>query len=191
MAKVRGPLFSFEAAGKLADSIVYFDWKGISAVRSWTKPANPRTAAQQTQRGYLADAVDIWHAGLYTTADVAAWDQLAAIQTTPRSGFNEMVRRYIDCKVAGNVWNTLYDGSMSEGTLYIAAATSAGGCVAYYGEKPTVLTNTVEMTYNETTKYWSGVPSTALWPVGQERYVQFRNNATGYGTVTGIYKFLR
>ena len=53
MAKVTGPLFSVSASGKVADSIVFFGWKGINVVRQWLKPANPMSAVQGDQRVYL------------------------------------------------------------------------------------------------------------------------------------------
>ncbi|GAH49175.1 unnamed protein product, partial [marine sediment metagenome] len=33
MAKVRAPLMSFDARGKLANSLVYLGWKGLKTVR--------------------------------------------------------------------------------------------------------------------------------------------------------------
>ena len=50
MAKVTGPLMSMSASGKLADSIVFFGWKGVNVVRQWLKPANPQTASQGDRR---------------------------------------------------------------------------------------------------------------------------------------------
>jgi len=46
MAKVTGPLMSMTASGKLADTIVFFGWKGIAVVRQWLVPANPQSADQ-------------------------------------------------------------------------------------------------------------------------------------------------
>jgi len=54
MAKVTGPLMSMSASGKLADSIVFFGWKGVNVVRQWLKPANPQSAAQGNQRTMMA-----------------------------------------------------------------------------------------------------------------------------------------
>ena len=50
MAKVTGPLMSMSASGKLADSLVFFGWKGINVVRGFVIPANPQYAAQGDQR---------------------------------------------------------------------------------------------------------------------------------------------
>lgn len=46
MAKVTNPLHSESASGKLANSIVFFTWKGRNVVRKWLKPANPMTENQ-------------------------------------------------------------------------------------------------------------------------------------------------
>jgi hypothetical protein len=53
MAKVTGPLFSVSASGKVADTIVFFGWKGINVVRQWLKPANPMSYKQGDQRQYV------------------------------------------------------------------------------------------------------------------------------------------
>ena len=37
---------SMTASGKLADTLVFFSWKGISTVRQWLVPANPQSADQ-------------------------------------------------------------------------------------------------------------------------------------------------
>lgn len=45
---------SVSASGKVADSIVFFGWKGINVVRQWLKPANPMKPKQGDARTYLA-----------------------------------------------------------------------------------------------------------------------------------------
>lgn len=54
MALVKGPLFSIEARGKIADAMVHFPWKGRNCVRKWLKPANPRDIDQRIVRQKLA-----------------------------------------------------------------------------------------------------------------------------------------
>lgn len=54
MAKTQGPLFSVSASGKLADSLVYFAWKGINVVRQWVIPVNKMSLTQGDQRIMLA-----------------------------------------------------------------------------------------------------------------------------------------
>jgi len=53
MAKVTGPLQSFSASGKLANSIVFAAWKGVAYVRKHFIPANPQTAGQGDQRIFM------------------------------------------------------------------------------------------------------------------------------------------
>lgn len=50
MAKVTGPLMSVSASGKLADSIVFFGWKGRNVVRGWVIPTNPMKPKQGDHR---------------------------------------------------------------------------------------------------------------------------------------------
>ena len=53
MAKVTGPLMSMSARGKLANSMVFFGWKGLAVVRQWLKPANPQSTNQGDRRVIL------------------------------------------------------------------------------------------------------------------------------------------
>lgn len=50
MAKVTGPLMSFEASGTLGDTITFAKWVGRPYVRRHVIPANPQTAAQEDTR---------------------------------------------------------------------------------------------------------------------------------------------
>lgn len=55
MAKVTGPLYSMSASGKIGNALVFFGWKGISVVREWVIPANPKTALQGNIRMIFAN----------------------------------------------------------------------------------------------------------------------------------------
>ena len=44
---------SISASGKIADSIVFFGWKGLNVVRGWVVPANPQSAGQGNARTML------------------------------------------------------------------------------------------------------------------------------------------
>ena len=104
MAKTQAPLFGFGASGQLGEAIVFGRWKGIDVARKYVVPANPNTAPQSTQRGYLSDAVDQWHdaTNVLSATDKAAWNRLAGVAASPRSGFNEFVSKYVDERVAGS-----------------------------------------------------------------------------------------
>lgn len=53
MAKVTGPLQSFSASGKIADSIVFFPWLGRNVVREHVIPQNPKTKDQGSTRLFI------------------------------------------------------------------------------------------------------------------------------------------
>jgi len=105
MAKLKAPLFSFGASGKLADSLVFTPWKGLNNVRQYVVPANPKTDAQNTQRGYVHAAVDKIHAALVlaaqplVAADKSAYALWGSTYPTPRTWFNQAVKNWVDTKV--------------------------------------------------------------------------------------------
>lgn len=128
-------MFSFNASGKLANSLVYFGWKGLDCVRSYVIPANPKTAAQVIQRGYLTEAVAKIHAVLalathpLDAADKAAYANLASTRATPRTWFNEIARLWIKCRVAVKIPVIYSDATIS------ATAHAAFSCIMYLNEK--------------------------------------------------------
>ena len=103
MVKPKAPLFGFGASGQLGKAIVFGSWKGIDVAREYVVPANPDSSAQSTQRGYFTAAVGQWHdpTNVLTATDKAAWNRLAGVQPSPRSGFNEFTRRFVNERVAG------------------------------------------------------------------------------------------
>lgn len=54
MPKTTAPLLSFGAAGQIGNSMVFSKWKGISYVRRYVIPANPKTVKQQANRGVFS-----------------------------------------------------------------------------------------------------------------------------------------
>jgi hypothetical protein len=91
MAKVEGPLMSIEARGKLADSLVFFPWKGRHVVRRWLKPVNKESVLQ----GYVR--VSLKAIGKF----------IAKIACTAKSGVVDS-RLYVLCTSkapAGMNWN--------------------------------------------------------------------------------------
>jgi len=159
MAKLKGPLFSMDASGKLADSLVYMKWKGINDVRQHVIPANPRTEKQQAQRSRLKEAVDLYHATAFNTLDLEALELWASTMPKVMSGFNTFIKAYIDAKVAGVEFTPFYQCSISgiseSGfTVKIKSDLSANVKI-YYGTSKTTLTNEVEGSYNSGTKEWT------------------------------------
>ncbi len=190
MAKVAAPLFSFGAAGQLGGALVYFGWKGISCVRSYVVPANPRSSGQQTQRGHFGDAVDEWHSIGLDADDVAAWNRLAATLPSPRSGFNAFVGDDVDFRVAGETPAMGFDGSIVDDTddTFSGAITEAGDADAVdmvWGVSPTSLINTEAA--SETSNTWDAAPSENV--AGQTIYARFILKTSGTQTgSTGIFR---
>lgn len=120
MAKLKAPLFSLGAAGALGKALVYFPWKGIDCVREYVIPSNPKSTAQNTQRGYLREAVAAIHA-----AQVAAVSPIAEIDKsayalygstfpTPRTWFNQICQRWMIAEVNSEVAAIYADGVFSD-----------------------------------------------------------------------------
>ena len=153
MAKVRAPLFSFGASGKLAKSLVYFGWKGLNVVRSYVIPANPKSADQVIQRNYLKAAVAAIHTAqalaVQGLADIdkSAYALLGSLQATPRTWFNTACKAWIDQYVKG-LHGAIYRGGISaEADMFLTTTvffTDEGpnGITAgdfWYGTKKTAL----------------------------------------------------
>lgn len=123
MAKLKGPMFSLGASGKIAGALVYFGWKGLNVAREYVIPTNPRSAAQTTQRGYLTAAVAKIHEAQARANypldedDQTAYALLGATFPTPRTWFNTIVKLWIDCKVASDVPCIYSDGKVNTSTV--------------------------------------------------------------------------
>ena len=189
MAKVSGPLFSFGASGKLANSLVFMKWKGIADVRQWLKPANPKSTAQVTQRGVMTDAVAQWHDVGITAGDQAAWNSWAGLQAKPMSGFNKFVKEYIRITNAADAWKLLFGGSAVAGaagvlTVEVDSADEVTVVVAKYGTKKTLLLSEANLAF--VAGVWTA--SIAGLSSGVKYYVQFTQVAAGIEGISGIYE---
>jgi len=103
MVKPKAPFFGFGASGQIGKALVFGTWKGLDVAREYVIPANPNTAAQSTQRGYMGEAVDEWHttgADALEAADKLAWNRYAGVLGR-MSGFNAFCRTWINERVAG------------------------------------------------------------------------------------------
>lgn len=75
MARVTGPLMSFDASGSVAGSIVFSKWRGRNYVRRHAVPANPRSSSQLAVRsimGFLASAWKLCDPSNQRTWEVSA-----------------------------------------------------------------------------------------------------------------------
>lgn len=158
MAKLNAPLFSFNASGKIANALVYFGWKGLDVVRSYVIPANPKTTAQNTQRGYMTAAVLAIHtaqglaANAWATLDSTAYALWGSTFASPRTWFNQAVKNWLDCKVASKTPMLFYDAQIDVGvtahiSLDIDSQEAIGGTAkCFYGTSKTALINSVACT---------------------------------------------
>ena len=207
MAKLKAPLMSLGASGKLADTLVFFPWKGINAVREYVIPANPKTALQTTQRGYLTAAV----AGIHTamsdatnplkSIDQVAYAALAAAKGRIITWFNQAVKLWVDVYIAVKVPCIYSDMTFTTKTanaidlaLYLNEAigsTLAAGKF-YFGSTKTNLINAVVATVTAGDKVaLVAEDCSAFLTAGVKAYVQFRPDVADgcEGADSGIYNF--
>lgn len=198
MAKLKAPLMSLGASGALGKALVFFPWKGLDVVREYVVPANPKTAGQVTQRGYLSDAVTAIHSAQGAAAnpldseDISAYALLASVIQSATTWFNQLLRLIVDRLIASGQWIVWRDGHLTPGTdkltLVIHNTSSAGGLTTInikYGTSKTALINTQATT---AALLIAGVDITGL-TTGVKYYVQVRPvlAATYIGCNSGIY----
>lgn len=151
MAIVRTPFVSFGASGKLAKTLVAFNWKGLDVMREYVVPTNPRTADQVTQRTLFTTMVFSWRNYFTNAAMRSAWNVLATILPDPMSGFNAQMRNML--------LNALVDPDAS----YAFDAVAASGTVATFG----MLNIDDGSTGDETGDFevWAGIRAASLLKV--------------------------
>jgi len=155
MAKLKAPLMSLGASGAIGKSLVFFGWKGLDVVREYVVPANPRSANQVTQRGYLTTAVARIHAAQQRDPDgldeedQTAYALLGSVFPTPRTWFNQLVKGQVDLLVASETGIFLCNGAVAKdvgsqltfsGKLY--SALSVDGFL-YWGTSKTNMPNRI------------------------------------------------
>lgn len=75
MSKVTAPLLSFDAAGQIADTLVYASWKGRPYARKYVVPSNPNSAGQQLTRNTFSYLSRLWQ--YMPSGAKGAWDLYA------------------------------------------------------------------------------------------------------------------
>ena len=96
MARVSGPFMSVTASGTIGKTLTASKWKGRAYMRSWFKPANPKTDGQMSIRLAVGMASQEY-AGL-EEAEKTAWNEFADGQQL--SGIAVFVRK------AAQAWMT-------------------------------------------------------------------------------------
>jgi len=99
MPKWASPLFS-DMRNAIGENVVFSQWKGRPYMRSWVKPANPRTNPQKAVRAVLTELVKRYQALMADTEVKAEWN----VEGLPYvvSGFNIFVKwgRLSDIRVS-------------------------------------------------------------------------------------------
>jgi hypothetical protein len=113
---------SVDASGTIYNTLTASIWKGRNYIKGFSRPSNPKTADQFTQRTLLATAVAAWQAlgavmpEYYTGEEELYKDQwnLAAREVYPPiSGFNYYVMQYCITGAAPSIPETAPKGSKS------------------------------------------------------------------------------
>jgi len=106
MATVTGPLFSIDASGQFARSLVYAKWRGINTCRFFGQPGGDSTARQDFVRSIFSLAASKYHR--LSGYDKEAWNRRAA--GTPMSGYNLFMKLVMANLTAGvNRFNVIHD----------------------------------------------------------------------------------
>lgn len=196
MAKLKGPLFSLGASQQLGKALVYFSWKGLNVVREYVIPSNPKTAAQQKQRGYLTTMVTAIHAAQASTAhpfgetDVMGYALWASVVKAATTWFNQAVKNGIDQLVKGLREAVYTQATVIPGATQLAVSVwnlgiAPTGGSFWYGTSKTALIN------SKGGSFASGQASATITGLvkGTKYFVQFVPTApaTLIGTKSGIY----
>jgi len=207
MAKLKAPLMSLGAAGAIGKTLVFFGWKGLDVVREYVIPANPKTAAQTTQRGYVTEAVAKIHATQALASnpldadDVTAYALYGACAATPRTWFNQAVANWVNTRVAGKIPCIFSDGTISDPTassidliMYLNEKTASQLAAGkfYFGSSKTALIHSATATVTAGTSVaLTSEDLSAFLTAGNKYYVQFRADAGDpcEGVRSGIYTF--
>lgn len=190
MAKVKAPLLSLGASGKLAGTLVAFEWKGLKVMREYVIPTNPKTADQVAHRGIFTDAVAAWRNYITSAVERAAWNRSALVGPSPMSGFNSAMRSLVKILVGDA------DASYSNGAVAAAGNTvdftmlnmddgaqgdEAGNFEVWSGTAP----GSLLLIHNDATIVAGVLATDDLGDVDQVKYVKVRKDSQDR---SGIHK---
>ena len=136
MAKVTGPLFSIDASGKFADSLVFSKWKGLNIVRQYSKPSQNTTAKQEAVKKAFSAATAMYQR--LSGEDKDAWNVRAS--GTPMSGYNLFVKKVMETLTTMRAFSLIrkvepLNITSTSATISLDAKED-GEALVLYGEKP-------------------------------------------------------
>lgn len=187
IAKVKGPLFSINAIGKIDNKLIYRDSKVGPEVKKYTRTINPNTAGQQDQKGFFRNAINAWSIDGYTVADKWGWDQYAKTRKVITSGFNCFSGLRMRSEREGNTWNKLtnviiYDVTFAGFKVDVNVVSDLEG-VLYLGTSKYSMLQEFPGVFN-TNKYTftvTGIPDET------KVYFYIKNTSVGESARTGIF----
>jgi len=198
VAKLKAPLLSLGASGAIGKSLVFFNWKGLDVVREYVIPANPKTTAQNTQRGYLIACVAMIHyaqglaANPLVAADTSAYALLGSRQPTPRTWFNTIARVWLKQRVASKHPSIYHGGSAVGGSTKLTVTmqvsspeVSISDGLLVYGTSKSALISSLACTFAELNA-GKDIPTLTA---GVKYFVQFKPTlpVEQVGANSGIY----
>lgn len=208
MAKLKAPLLSLGASGKLAKTLVFFGWKGLNVVREYVVPSNPKTASQLTQRGYVTAGVAMVHTAQsdadhpLSSDDQVAYSALAQAKGKIMTWFNQAVKLWVDVAVAAKTSIIYGAGSITDATvgaftmylyLYEETPNDLAAGKFYFGTSKTNLIHSQACDINPGSYvYINAEDLSAFLTAGTKYYVQFRPDTGDLceGSDSGIYNFV-
>ena len=208
MAKLKAPLLSLGASQQLGKTLVFFNWKGINAVREYVIPANPDTQLQKDQRDYIRKGVAMIHTAeareTYSldSDDQMAYSALATAKGKIMTWFNQAVKLWIDVKVNTKKPIIYSGGTVNDplanhfhASIFINEETE-GSLLAgkfYFGTSKTNLIHSVDATVvDKEYVYLNYLDLSAFLKAGYKYFAQFRPDPAGdcAGADSGIYNFV-
>jgi len=208
VAKLKAPLLSLGASGQLAKTLVFFGWKGLNVAREYVVPANPKTASQVTQRGYVTAAVAAIHAAQahavhpLNETDQVAYSALAAVKGIVMTWFNMAVKLWIDVKVAAKIPMIYHKVNFTDPTpasfdMSLQCSEEGAGVLAagkfYFGTTKTNLIHSQAAEIDADSMVWiTDKDLSAFLTAGTKYYCQFRPDSGDdcEGADSGIYHFV-
>lgn len=145
MAKVTGPLFSIDASGKFADSLVFSSWKGINYVRKYAKPGGKPSSRQKFIKSLFSAAVEKYKT--LEGKDKEAWKLRAA--NTPMSGYNLFIRKVMNAFNEGfpeyNIISQMEMEMVPEGIEFSCRPSHPVSMEVKWGKKGSALNNSLHL----------------------------------------------
>ncbi len=152
MAKVEGPLISTAGVGKLADSYIFYDWKGKKILRSLKGCEDRNSKAQKQLRENFKKASQL--SSYLTQSDKDAWKRLAGLSDKNLTWHNYFTGLFYRLLKAGvENCNLIYGinpiETSSEKAIFEGRVLHRANLKVRWGEAPTETTRCITVPENK------------------------------------------